>query len=443
MFDVLVAGGGLAGVSAAVAAARSGVSVVLIEKLGYLGGLSTAGLVNPFMSHTTSDKKTKLVAGLFDEIKDRLSDYYGIMENCFDPEAMKQVLLDMVSDANIEIRFSTAIVNTFYTAAGFKIRTLAKGGYEDIQAKRIIDATGDGDVAAYLGCDYGMGGANGEFQAVTLMFDMAGVDTYKALSYVKNNPDDFLFPKYNENTSINQELKKAFSPAGYISLVKAAKSEKQLNFPGDFIFFISRPQYGVVTFNQTHTSIADPTNAKDITKAEIECRYQMLDVVRFCKEYVPGFENAYLLRTADLLGIRESRRIMGEYILSETDVAAGAKQTDCICRLAYPVDVHASSGEGYTESEGRKKVAAPSAGDWYEIPFRSLLVAGVKNVLTAGRCISATREGQGAARIMPACIATGEAAGVAAAISVMENKDISDISSDLVISELRRRGALV
>ena len=444
MYDVLVAGGGLAGVASAVSAARAGVSVVLIEQLSYLGGLSTAGLVNPFMSWYTFGRKTQLVGGLFQEILNRLSRKNGILNNCFDPEAMKQILLDMCLEEGVDIKFQTFIIEACCNEHNdFRVKTVSKDGEIVCFARRVIDCTGDGDLAVSLGADYEIGDKNGNCQAVTLMFDVAGVDVEKALQRALDYPSEMSIQVGSKDDKASEIAKRVFSPAGYFDLVAKAKKEKGYDFPGDMLFFISRPEKGVVTFNQTHTIVKNPTSAEDVKIAKLECIRQMQEIISLCKEYIPGFENAYILRSADLLGIRESRRILGEYVFSSNDVKFSTKHNDAICRLAYPVDIHDTDGQGYTVESTKKMITKPADGDWYEIPFRCLKISGVKNALVAGRCLSATHEGQGAMRIMPACVATGEAAGSGAAISIKNNKDISDIDTNDLLMLLRKRGAIL
>ncbi len=453
MFDVIVAGGGLAGVSSAVAAAGEGASVCLIEKNNYLGGLSTGGLINPFMTHKTLDGKTKLVGGLFDEIKDRLAKQGGIMTNCFDSEIMKLVLLEMVLEKKINLCLETEITSVDYTSADkvsganlaeigeniTDITFIIKTTRGDFEAKRVIDATGEGLVAYNYGCDY-EGGDKGDTQAVTLMFTMEDVDCEKAIKYCIDHPEDFLFPKYSKFAIPKMIMKSAWSLAGFYSIIEAHREEA--DWPGDLLFFISLPKEGCVTFNQTHTSVKDSTDPAELEEAYKECERQVYSVVDFVKKYIPGFENASLLKIGDLLGVRESRRIMGKYVFSGLDVAYSKKQEDCICRLAYPVDVHKSTGEGYSKEEGEKSVPTPAKNDWYEIPYRSLQTQ-IPNLLVVGKCVSSTQEGHGAIRIMPACIATGQAAGVACGLSKKLGVNTNALSGKIVRETLRERGAIV
>ena len=441
MYDVIVAGGGLGGVCGAVGAAREGASVCLIEKNAYLGGLATGGLINPFMTHKTLDGKIKLVGGMFDEIKERLAEYKGILTNCFDSEAMKNVLSDMVREENIDLFLETEIIKVGYeTPLNSSLKTFVietTGG--SFKGERVIDATGEGFVAYSYGCPY-EGGDKGNTQAVTLMFTMEGVDCEKAIKYCIDHPEDFLFPKYSEFASPKAIMKQAWSLAGFYSIIEAHREEAE--WPGDLLFFISLPKEGCVTFNQTHTSVLDSTDPSQLEEAYRECERQVYSVADFVKKYVPGFENASILKIAELLGVRESRRIMGEYVFSGLDVAYSKKQEDCICRLAYPVDVHKSTGEGYSKEEGEKSSPCPSKSDWYEIPYRSLKTE-IPNLLVVGKCVSSTQEGHGAIRIMPACIATGQAAGVACGLSKKMNVNLKDLSGVVLRNALRERGAIL
>jgi len=233
------------------------------------------------------------------------------------------------------------------------------------------------------------------------------------------------------------------SAAGYYDLVANARANGDYSAPGDLIFFIGRPRKGEVVFNTTHVGNIDGTNAEDLTRAEIESRQQMVSIVAFVRKYVPGFENSYLLRSADHVGVRETRRIVGDYVFSAEDVIEARKFTDAICRLAYPVDVHSGKGDGYTKDEGKGGPNNAPPGDWYEIPYRCLVPVVLDNVLVAGRCVSSTQAGHGAIRIMPCCIAMGQAAGAAAALSLNEGVSVREVNMASLLETLREQGALV
>lgn len=442
-FDVIVAGGGIAGVAAAVAASRMGARTLLIERYGFLGGLATAGLVNPFMSHSTSTQ-VPLIAGFFDDLRDRLSELGGILGNSFDSEAMKFAVQEMVLESGAEILLHSWVSDAVTTEATVQRVTVVNvSGQAEYGAQTIIDATGDGDVAAAAGAAFESGGEDGLPQAMTLMLDVGAVDLPKALKYVRDNPDEMRFPKWPPDHDVESDKRPIVSVAGYYSLVAEAKARGEYPLPGDLIFYLTRPTPGEVVFNTTHVGGVNGTNADDLTKAEIEGRRQAMAIVSFVQKHIPGFENAHLLRTATQIGVRETRRIKGDYTFSADDVIEARKFPDAIARLAYPVDIHSGKGEGYTRAEERSGPVTPPPGDWYEVPYRCMLPVGLENVLVAGRCVSSTQEGHGAIRIMPCCAAMGQAAGVAAAISLRENVSPRSIDTESLLLSLREQGALV
>lgn len=442
-YDVVVAGGGMAGCAAAIAAARSGSKTLLLESFGFLGGLATAALVNPFMTHCAADGKP-LVGGLYDEIRARLSDMGGMLANSFDSELMKYVLQEMVLESGAELLLHTFLDGAELAGNGsIVVGTRSKSGAGEIVCRRLIDCSGDGDAAVSLGAKHETGNEEGLPQAVTLMFDMGGVDLARAMGYVKDHPDQMLFPKLPADSDPARLAEGIISVAGYYDLIAEARAKNEYAAPGDLIFYIGRPTKGEVVFNTTHVGHVDGTKAEDLTRAEIEGRRQMMSIVSFVKKHVPGFENSYLLRTAAHVGVRETRRVIGEYVFGAPDVVEARKFEDAICRLAYPVDVHSGKGDGYTKDEGNKGPQAPPRGDWYEIPYRCLVPLGIEDVLVAGKCVSSTQAGHGAIRIMPCCVAMGEAAGVAVSMSLRENVTPRALDGRLVREELKKRGALL
>jgi hypothetical protein len=444
LYDVIIAGGGIAGVAAAIAAAKSGAKTILIERYGFLGGLATAGLVNPFMTHRTSTGQP-LIAGFFDDLRTRLSDIGGIMGSTFDSEAMKLVMQEMVLESGAELLLHSWISGVImYGNAISGLRVVNKSGEAEYHAHRIVDATGDGDVAAAAGAPFELGGKDGLPQAMTMMLDVGGVDLVRLFTYVRNHPDQFRFPVLSPDADLEALAKGIVSVAGYYDIVAQAKKDDEYPLPGDLIFFVGRPRTGEVVFNTTHVGGIVGTDAGDLTRAEIEGRRQGAALVRFIRKYIPGFEDSYLLRMAPQIGVRETRRVIGEYILSKEDVVKARKFLDSIARLAYPVDVHSGKGEGYTKDEESDSMpGAPPPGDWYEIPYRCLIPLEVENLLVAGRCVSSTQEGNGAIRIMPCCAAMGQAAGTAVALSLRKGVLPRRLNTDSLLSALRDQGALV
>lgn len=434
----------MAGVAAAVSSARSGANTLLVERYGFLGGLGTAGLVNPFMSSHTSTGKA-LVGGFFTEICERMSSMGGMLGRAFDPEAMKFAAQEMVLESGAEL-----LLHSWVTGARIArekvvgIELLTKAGACEVDGQIVIDATGDADVAAMAGAPYELGNPeHGMTQAMTLMFTLGGVDIGKALKYAKENPDEMRFPKPASDGEIGRMLQGAVGVAGFYKEVEEARSKGEFPLPQDMVFFIALPTPGQVAVNTTHIGGLDGTTSKDLTRAEIEGRRQTVALMKFFRKYVPGFRNAYLLQTATQVGVRETRRIIGEYVFDAEDVVAGRKFEDAVLRSAYPVDVHSPVGKGYRREDDGKPPSAPPPGDWYEVPYRSLVPLEVDDLLVAGRCISATHEGQGAVRIMPNCMALGEAAGTAAALCVQKGVTPRALDTELLRKNLTSRGAIV
>ena len=442
-YEIIVIGGGAAGWAAAISSARAGKRTLLLERFGYLGGWATAALVNPFMSHRASDGET-LVGGLYKELRDRLAAEGSLLGNSFDSETLRFVMQESLLESGAQLRLHTVFDAAKYLPdKKISVVTRSKSGVEEFVCDRLVDCSGDGDAAAALGAGFETGDENGVPQAVTLMFDMGGVDLEKVMTYVRDHPDQMRFPKLPAESEPAKLAEGVVSVAGYYDLIAEARSKGEYQAAGELIFFIGRPHKGEVVFNTTHVGNIDGTNAEDLTKAEIESRKQMASIVSFVKKYVPGFEKSYLLRSAEHVGIRETRRIFGDYVFCADDVIEARKFGDCICRLAYPVDIHAGKGDGYTKAEGRQAPNVPPPGDWYEIPYRCLLPLGLENVLVAGRCVSSTQAGHGAIRIIPACVAMGQAAGTAAAISLEHGVSVREIDNTMLMDSLRAQGALV
>lgn len=441
---MIVAGGGVAGIAAAYSSARLGARTALVERYGFLGGMATAALVNPFMSNKSSTGEP-LIAGFYDELRDRLKQVDAILDNSFDAEALKYTAQEMLLEAGVDLRLHSWITSVGVEDGFISHLTLqTKGGLVELQAQVYVDTTGDGDVAAFAGAPYQKGGEqDGVTQAMTLKFDIGGVDLRSALEWVKAHPDEVRFPKLEADASVDEMLSGVVSVAGYYSLVSEAKSKGELTVPGDLVFYISRPRHGEVVVNTTHIGMVDGTSSEDLTRAEIEGRRQMMQLMRFFKNGVPGFADCYLTRSGVQVGVRETRRITGEYVFTVEDVAGASKFPDAIARLAYWADVHSGKGEGYTRQEEKRTVVAPPPGDYYEIPYRCLLPLKVKNLLIAGKCVSSTHEGQGAIRVMPSCMAMGQAAGTAAAIAAQDWITPREVDVNVLLKTLRKHGAIV
>jgi len=408
--DVIVAGGGTAGIAAAVAAARNGADTILIERYGFLGGTMTAGLVNPFMTFHAG--KEQIIKGIFQEIIDRLKDTGGYDEKtkAFDSEIMKLVLDQMIKEADVKLLLHTYITDALVTKENIikGIEAYNKSGRQVVLGKVIIDATGDGDVAVMAGAPYEKGREeDGLTQPMTLNFRMGGVDVERMPSREKIN-----------------------------KLFEEAKAKGEIKIPRENVLYFPTTRRGEIHFNTTRIVKVDGTKADDLTYAEIEGRRQMAELIKFLKEKVPGFENAYLLMSAVQVGVRETRRIIGEYVLTGEDVIKARKFSDVIARGSYPIDIHSPTGEGTV-------IKRLPPGESYDIPYRCIVPKKVENLLIAGRCISCTHEAQAAIRVIPIVVAIGQAAGTAAALAAKLHASLREMNVPLLQEALKKQGAIL
>jgi len=408
--DVIVAGGGTAGIAAAVAAARNGADTILVERYGFLGGTMTAGLVNPFMTFHAG--KEQIIKGIFQEIIDRLKDTGGYDEKtkAFDSEIMKLVLDQMIKEADVKLLLHTYITDALVTKENIikGIEAYNKSGRQVVLGKVIIDATGDGDVAVMAGAPYEKGREeDGLTQPMTLNFRMGGVDVERMPSREKIN-----------------------------KLFEEAKAKGEIKIPRENVLYFPTTRRGEIHFNTTRIVKVDGTKADDLTYAEIEGRRQMAELIKFLKEKVPGFENAYLLMSAVQVGVRETRRIIGEYVLTGEDVIKARKFSDVIARGSYPIDIHSPTGEGTV-------IKRLPPGESYDIPYRCIVPKKVENLLIAGRCISCTHEAQAAIRVIPIVVAIGQAAGTAAALAAKLHASLREMDVQLLQEALKKQGAIL
>lgn len=438
--DVAVIGGGSAGVAAATAAARNGASTVLVERYGFLGGTSTAGMVGPFMTSYTPDGKRQLVAGIFQEVIDKMVQMGGAVDPStteagsawasfidlghanvtpFSVEALKMAALEMVCEAGARIRFHTSFVDVVMWDQQIDgIVILDKAGLGLLRARTVIDTSGDGDIAAKAGAPFEVGRkADGKMMPVTLFLTIGNVEDERVIAWMKEH--EVLHP--------GERL--------FECIVKQARESGDWTLEREFLNIYREPTPGQWRVNTTRVQNVDGTNPDDLSRAEIESRRQAWELIRFFRSHCPGLENAQLLATGTQVGVRETRHILGDYVLNGADVLEGRKFEDSIAQCSYPIDIH--------DPQGPRGRLEGIHADHYEIPYRCLVPRDVENLLVAGRPISADHEGAASARVIPPCYATGQAAGTAASLAIKQGVAPRDVDIDQLRTTLSEQGAIV
>ncbi|MDP4175657.1 MAG: FAD-dependent oxidoreductase [Bacteroidota bacterium] len=421
-YDVVITGGGIAGISAAVKASQMGVKALLIEQYGFLGGMSTAGMVSPFMKHSVNGQA--LVNGVYKSIEQEMLEMKGMINNGFYASAFRLSVNKLLKKYGCHILLNCELMSVNRSNEEIEsVEVFTDGKKIKIKGKVFIDTTGDAQLL-YLGKLPWQKGSEttGKLQALTMFFRMANINMKKVADYVIMNKDNFFnWMDYEFN------IEKIISVAGYFKQVKKAITEGRLSPEVEYIFFTTLPEHGEASFNTTNILELDGSSSYDLTKAEIKGRNQVAQVVKLLQEEIPGFEKAFLLETAAQVGVRETRRAVGDYVYTGEDIRKGKKFEDAIARGCYGIDIHGQIDEDSVMEHLRE-------GEYYEVPLRALFVSEIKNVLAAGRCISSTREGHSALRIMPTSAATGEACGAAAAMAVKLGKDLRE----LLVKEVQR-----
>jgi len=443
--DVVVCGGGPGGFSAAIAAARHGAQVILIERYGFLGGLATAGLVAPILGHTTSEGHEPIVEGILREITERMHALGGAptWEQAlqdwgirFDAEALKIVLDELCQEAGVELCLHTWVADVLKEGSALAAVIVEnKSGRQAVKGKVFVDATGDADIAYRAGAPTSHGRAfDRRPESMGSFFHLAG---FEPLSEQR---------RQEIYAQIEEEMAKG-----------------RLHFYNPDFTRCSAYRTDHASANMTRFG-GDSDVAAEMTRAELSIRRDVWALVRYLRASVPEFRNCYVQQTSPQVGPRESRQIVGPYALTGDDVHQGRKFEDTIARGSWWIDIHCPLGNTYPvhlcvvecpkgadcpywaaehERMRSRQALHPPKGDWYEIPYRSLLSVGVPNLLASGRCISATHEGMAGSRVMGTCIAIGQAAGTAAALAVAEGVSPAGVEVARLQCLLRGDGQLV
>lgn len=431
-WDVIVIGGGPAGCAAAASSAREGARTLLVEATGCLGGMGTSGLVPAWCPF--SDKEKIIYKGLAEKVfhqvkkgmphvKEEAMDWVPI-----DPELLKRVYDDLVIEAGVSVLFNT-VLSSMDTDENGTVKTIIvsnKSGLTAYGAKVFIDCTGDADLAVWAGAEFMKGDeVSKELQPATHCFILSNVDEYAYVNGASLHPE-------NKNSVIYDIAKDDNYP-----LVQDVHMCNNIIGPG------------TVGFNAGHLWDVDNTDPISISNALINGRKLADQLTRALAEYHPkAFSNAFLAATGSLMGIRETRRIVGDYILTVEDYIERRSFEDEICRNSYFIDVHYSRLETQMCEENKlddeKRCSHYDKGESHGIPYRCLTPSGLKNVLVAGRAISCERMVQGSVRVMPVCLAMGEAAGMAAALAAnLQNVDVHEIDVKVLRQRLQEEGAYI
>ena len=411
-YDVVVAGAGPAGICASVAASRCGASVALVERYGIVGGNLTIGHVGPVMGKVASGTMGEEIAALLRAETNQQAP---------DTERAKIVLVRLLENEGVNLYLQSPVVEV--TMEGTSLHGVVIGTHDGLAAitgRVVVDATGNGTVSCLAGARYMKGrDTDGLMQPASIMFTLGGVD------------EDIAIISRGETKDVN----KSMVPAGsFVDVCKEANEKGELPKNVDIVrlYYTTRPGERMV--NATQANNIDGTKVGDIAKAEMDLRNQMEQVVRFLKKTVPGYENCYVMGSSSTLGVRESRRIAGIYVLDDEDIQNGVKFNDVIVHdVNFLVDIHNPDGSGQAEG----KAAAVRS---YDIPYRCIVPEKIDNLITSGRCISGTHRAHASYRVMNICMAIGQASGIAAALSVKEAVLPRNLQHEHIQKELTASG---
>jgi hypothetical protein len=450
-YDVVVIGAGSAGIAAAIAAARNGARTALVDASSMPGGELLSGLP---INACLNARGEWVVGGIIRELIDECAaiggligpyfDWRSLWLVCVDPEKMKIAVARLLRQSGVHLHMESfaddVIVDTLQVRG---VSVVNKHGRRLLLGELFIDCSGDGDISVLAGAPSELGSPQGDLQPVTIIFRMAGVDPEPLLDFVRRHPDYaglgecLLEPRSRAECA--EELYRQGIPSVFFDgkgpFIADAIEKGELRPCGILaVCPLSEPRREV-SLNTTRIANLDATNPENLGRALPDLLDQVWTCARFLQNRVPGFENAHFSGLAPRIGIRETRRVMGEAVLERGDVLSGRKRADGICKGAHELDVH-----GAGKAHRREMI---KDGGSYDVPFGCLLPLSTSNLLVAGRCLSATREAHGSARVMGTCMGMGQAAGTAAAMCAADGASLRQLSVSALRDRLRAQGAVL
>ena len=415
--EVVVLGSGSAGCVAAIAAARQGADTLLVERYGFLGGTSVMVLDTFYGFYTPGEHSLRVVGGIPWEVVDRLRTFDSILERpntygagtgvTYNPPMLEVLWEQFALESGVRLRLHTFCAGV--ERDGERVTGLivaGKSGLGVIRGRVFVDASGDADLCHWANAPYESAHVSGQAQSLTTTFRLGSVNMEEALKV--------------KRADLEREMKEA-NISGDYRLPREEGSVHRTTIAG------------VVATNLTRVANVDALDPQALTKAEIEGRKQALEYTRFLRERIPGYENAFLMNFSTQIGVRETRRIYGEYRLTRDDVLSARKFEDAIAQCGAPIEDH-------TAGSSTRWEYVPNS-DTYDIPFRALVPQTVINVVAAGRCLSADHDAHASVRSMAQCMAMGQAAGTAAALASRQDSLIRSVTATQLQAQLKADGA--
>lgn len=439
--DVLICGGGVSGIGAALGAARTGAKTMVIERNAFVGGAATAVIMNTW--NVPFAKMTGVAREIAGTLTDRGAGVTSGPTFPFDPEAFKEVAMDLLREASVEILTYTWVVEPIMD--GNRIRGVIvqnKSGRQAILAKTVVDCTGDADIAAAAGAEFVKGREKDEkMRPMSVLFRLGGVDIRRAVEFCRKDPTNFTADPNFHILDIDKGLVRM---SGFFDIVDRARANGELPDEIHYIRFEGiSVERGIVTVNNSRVYNVDGTSAWDLTRADLEARAQNRKLYAVIKNNIPGFENSYVLDSSPTVGVRETRRVRGPHLLKQEDMMTLSTYPDSVARIWR----HMAEGRDWHKADGGEGSATDAVYrtgtthlTWFEIPFGVLVPNNVEGMTIGGRALSATHDADMWSRAQYCCLVTGQVAGAAAALAARNDVSPSKLDTRLLQQTLAEAG---